>query len=71
MVSGDGRSAFVSLVGAAEIFDDPSETSIKGLEKKLEFYKNFFPPQNVFYTRFSRFALVNISVAQKVVNVGR
>ena len=70
-MSGDGRSAFVSLDGVVEIFQPPSETPIKGLEKKLEFYKIFFPPQNVFYTRFSRFALVNISVAKKVVNVGR
>ena len=36
-MSGDGRSAFVSLVGVVEICDDPSETPIKGLEKKLEF----------------------------------
>ena len=34
-MSGDGRSAFVSRGGVAEIFDHPSETPIKGLEKKF------------------------------------
>ena len=71
MASGDGCSGFDNLDGVAEIFDDPSETPIKGPEKKFYFYKIFFPPENVFYTRFSPFALVNTSVAQKFVNVGR
>ena len=35
LYTGDGRSAFVSRGGVEEIFDDPSETSIKGLEKKF------------------------------------